>query len=279
MSGTLFVVATPIGNLEDLAPRARQTLGNVDVIAAEDTRRTRRLLSHFGIKTPLLALHEHNEDEQAETLVTRLLEGESIALVSDAGTPLVSDPGFRLVQAAHRERIRVSPVPGASATTAALSVAGLPTDRFVFEGFLPPRQRARRERLAGLVDETRTMVFYESVHRIQDCLDDMIATLGADRGAFVGRELTKMHEQTVNANLGELAAMILSAEIVQKGEFVIVVAGASERAPTSIDIDRLLVELADKLPGKEVAKVLARATGEKRNALYARLLELGKERE
>ena len=145
MSGTLFVVATPIGNLEDLAPRARQTLGDVDVIAAEDTRRTRRLLSHFGIKTPLLALHEHNEDEQAGTLVARLLEGESIALVSDAGTPLVSDPGFRLVQAAHRERIRVSPVPGASAATAALSVAGLPTDRFSFEGFLPAKQAARRQ--------------------------------------------------------------------------------------------------------------------------------------
>ena len=279
MSGTLFVVATPIGNLEDLAPRARQTLGDVDVIAAEDTRRTRRLLSHFGIKTPLLALHEHNEDEQAGTLVARLLEGESIALVSDAGTPLVSDPGFRLVQAAHRECVRVSPIPGASAATAALSVAGLPTDRFAFEGFLPARRNARRERIAGLASETRTMVFYESVHRIQDCLDDMSAAFGAGRVAYLGRELTKMHEQSVNASLGELVAMMRAGEIVQKGEFVLVVSGTSESAPTSIDIDRLLVELGDKLPGKEVAKVIARATGEKRNALYARLLELGRNRE
>ena len=276
MSGTLFVVATPIGNLEDLAPRARQTLGDVDVIAAEDTRRTRRLLSHFGIKTPLLALHEHNEDEQAGTLVARLLEGESIALVSDAGTPLVSDPGFRLVQAAHRERIRVSPVPGASAATAALSVAGLPTDRFSFEGFLPAKQAARRQRLAALASETRTMVFYESVHRIQDCLDDMCAAFGADRGGFLGRELTKMHEQMVNASVGEIADMLRAGDIVAKGEFVLVVSGTNETAPTSIDIDRLLVELADKLPGKEVAKVLARATGEKRNTLYRRLLEFRK---
>lgn len=278
MSGTLFVVATPIGNLEDFAPRARQTLGDVDVIAAEDTRRTRRLLSHFGIKTPLLALHEHNEDVQSETLITRLRAGESIALVSDAGTPLVSDPGFRLVQAAHRESIRVVPVPGASAVTTALSIAGLPTDRFSFEGFLPARQNARRERLAALASEARTMVFYESVHRIPDCLEDMVAALGADRGAFVGRELTKMHEQCVRASLGELREQVRAGEIVQKGEFVVVVAGASEPAPASIDIDHLLVELADKLPGKEVAKLLARATGEKRNSLYARLLELRKER-
>ena len=279
MSGTLFVVATPIGNLEDCAPRARQTLRDVDVIAAEDTRRTRRLLSHFGLKTPLLALHEHNEDVQAETLVSRLLAGEYIALVSDAGTPLVSDPGFRLVQAAHRESIRVSPGPGASAATTALSVAGLPTDRFSFEGFLPAKQNARRERLAVLANEARTMVFYESVHRIQDCLDDMISAYGAERAAFIGRELTKLHEQTVQASLGTLREQLRAGEIVQKGEFVLIVAGTSERAPASIDIDHLLVELADKLPGKEVAKVLARATGEKRNALYGRLLELRKGRE
>jgi 16S rRNA (cytidine1402-2'-O)-methyltransferase len=278
MSGTLFVVATPIGNLEDLAPRARRTLGDVDVIAAEDTRRTRRLLSHFGLKTPLLALHEHNEDEQAEALVARLVAGESIALVSDAGTPLVSDPGFRLVQAAHRESVPVSPIPGASAATAALSIAGLPTDRFSFEGFLPARQRARRERLVALATEARTMVFYDSVHRIQDCLEDMIAAFGSERAAFLGRELTKLHEQSIRATLGELGGQVRTGEIVQKGEFVLVVAGTSERAPSSIDIDHLLLELADKLPGREVAKVLARATGEKRNSLYARLLELRKDR-
>ena len=276
MSGTLFVVATPIGNLEDLAPRARQTLGDVDLIAAEDTRRTRRLLSHFGIKTPLMALHEHNENEQADKLVARLAAGESLALVSDAGTPLVSDPGFRLVQAAHREGIPVSPIPGASAVTAALSVAGLPTDRFSFEGFLPARQGARRERLAALASEARTMVFYESVHRIQACIDDMIAAFGADRAAFLGRELTKLHEQPVHAMLGSLGELLRTGEIVQKGEFVLVVAGSGKRTQTSIDVDHLLVELADKLPGKEVARLLARATGEKRNSLYARLLELRK---
>jgi 16S rRNA (cytidine1402-2'-O)-methyltransferase len=279
MIGTLFVVATPIGNLDDLTPRARQTLAAVDLIAAEDTRHTRRLLSHFGLKTPLIAVHEHNESEVADRLAAELQAGKSVALVSDAGTPLVSDPGYRLVDAAHKAGIRVSPIPGASAVTAALSAAGLPTNRFCFEGFLPARPGARREALAQLADETRTLVFYESVHRIAECLDDMVDVFGAARAAFLGRELTKLHEQTTRLSLGELRAQLEHGDIPRKGEFVLVVAGASEPARTSIDVDRLLVELADKLPGKEVAKILSRATDEKRNVLYARLLELKKRAE
>ncbi|NIV17029.1 MAG: 16S rRNA (cytidine(1402)-2'-O)-methyltransferase [Woeseiaceae bacterium] len=276
MSGTLFIVATPIGNLEDLSPRARQTLAAVDLIAAEDTRHTGRLLSHFGVKTRLLALHEHNEDQQSARLVEVLQGGKSVALVSDAGTPLLSDPGYRLVRAAHDAGIAVSPIPGASAITAALSVAGLPTDRFCFEGFLPVKSRARRDALRALASETRTMVFYESVHRVRDSLADMIEIFGADRSAFIGRELTKMHEQCVSASLREILARLESKDIVEKGEYVVAVAGTGTVAESSIDIDHLLVELADKLPGKELARILAKATGVKRNTLYRRLLELRK---
>jgi 16S rRNA (cytidine1402-2'-O)-methyltransferase len=178
MSGTLFIVATPIGNLEDLAPRARQTLANVDLIAAEDTRHTGRLLSHFGIKTPLLAMHDHNEETIAEKLVAELASGKSIALVSDAGTPLVSDPGYRLVKATHEAGIAVSPIAGASAVVAAISAAGLPSNRFCFEGFLPAKKKARGDALAELVNEPRTMIFYESVHRITDTLGDLVTAFG-----------------------------------------------------------------------------------------------------
>jgi 16S rRNA (cytidine1402-2'-O)-methyltransferase len=274
MSGTLFIVATPIGNLEDLSPRARQTLADVDLVAAEDTRHTGRLLSNFGVKRPLLSLHEHNEEQQVTRLIEALQSGKSVALVSDAGTPLVSDPGYRLVRAAHENGVTVSPIPGPSALTAALSVAGLATDRFCFEGFLPAKKKARRDALKALANETRTMVFYESVHRIRDSLDDMIGVFGDDRQAFIGRELTKMYEQCISASLGGLLEQLESKAIAEKGEYVLAVAGTDVVAESSIDIDHLLVELADKLPGKEVAKVLARATGAKRNTLYQRLLEL-----
>jgi len=274
MSGTLFVVATPIGNLDDLAPRARQTLVTADLIAAEDTRHTGRLLSHFGIKTRLLALHDHNEAELTESLIAELANGKIIALVSDAGTPLVSDPGYRLVQAAHRSGISVSPVPGPSALTAALSAAGLPTDRFCFEGFLPAKKKARRDALENLVNEPRTMIFYESVHRIEKAFEDLVEIFGAGRPAFVGRELSKLYEQCVHGRLDELLDQIVSGTIPDKGEFVIVVGGSTVARTSSIDIDRLLVELAGKLPGKEVARILSHATGEKRNALYERLLAL-----
>jgi 16S rRNA (cytidine1402-2'-O)-methyltransferase len=187
MSGILFVVATPIGNLEDLTPRARQTLAEVSLIAAEDTRHSGRLLMHIGCKTRLMALHDHNEEKVVHRLIETLQGGDNVALVSDAGTPLVSDPGFRLVRAAHEHGITVSPIPGASAVTAALSAAGIPTDRFCFEGFAPAKRAARVDWLENLVDQRRTLIIYESVHRIGDCLADMVAVFGAERRAFIGR--------------------------------------------------------------------------------------------
>ena len=276
MSGTLFIVATPIGNLEDLTPRARQALAEVDLIAAEDTRHTGRLLSHIGVKTRLLALHDHNEEQAVSGVIAALQSGQSVALVSDAGTPLVSDPGYRLVRAAHQSGIVVSPIPGVSAVTAALSVAGLPTDRFCFEGFLPPKKVARSNMLDALAHETRTLVFYESVHRIAETLDDMCRVFGEERAAFIGRELTKMHEQCVQETLGSLKHKIDDGTIVGKGEFVVVVAGAPKSDEASIDVDRMLLELADHLPAKDAAKITATISGAKRNALYERLLELKK---
>lgn len=274
MSGTLFIVATPIGNLDDLSPRARQTLADVDVIAAEDTRRTGRLLSHFGVKTRLLALHDHNEADRARALIHELEAGKSVALVSDAGTPLISDPGYRLVQAAHEAGITVSPVPGPSALTAALSVAGLPTDRFCFEGFLPAKRKARRDALAALVAERRTMVFYESVHRIGESLADMVDAFGETRQAFIARELSKLHEQLALAPLGSLLHRVADDEISAKGEFVIAVAGNPEPGESALDADRLLAELAGKLPDKEVARIAATLTGQRKNELYRRLLAM-----
>jgi len=274
MSGTLYVVATPIGNLEDLTPRARQTLAQVDLIAAEDTRHTGRLLSHLGVKTPLLALHDHNEEQAVARVVVALEAGKSVALVSDAGTPLISDPGFRLVRAAHRSGIIVSPIPGASAVTAALSAAGLPTDRFCFEGFLPAKKAARREALESLATEPRTLVFYESVHRIAATLADMRQAFGDARNAFIGRELTKMHEQCAQGSLANLSDRVDDGTIVGKGEFVIVVAGVEASPGSSIDVDRLLQLLGERLSAKDAARVAAEISGEKKNALYERLLEI-----
>jgi len=276
MSGTLYIVATPIGNLDDLTPRARQTLADVDLIAAEDTRHTGRLLFSIGVKTPQKALHDHNESRVVPTLIRALSAGKSVALVSDAGTPLVSDPGYRLVAAAHENGITVSPIPGASAVTAALSAAGLPTDRFCFEGFLPSKRTARAEFLRSVSSETRTLVFFESVHRIRDSLDDMAAILGDDRRAFVGRELSKLHEQCVQGTLASLCDAIEADEIPGKGEFVVVVHGAEHEADSSIDADLLLTELTAVLPGKQAAEITARVTGQKKNAMYRRMLELTK---
>jgi 16S rRNA (cytidine1402-2'-O)-methyltransferase len=274
MSGTLFVVATPIGNLEDLSPRARRTFAEVDLIAAEDTRHTGRLLSHLGVKTRQIALHEHNEARATQALIEQLKNGKSVALASDAGTPLVSDPGFRLVQAAHASGITVSPVPGPSAVTAALSVSGLPTDRFVFEGFPPAKPAARRKWLQARATDSRTLLFFEAVHRIGATLADMVELFGADRDAFIGREMTKLHEQLRHARLGELLDEVGDGTIVLKGEFVVAVHGAGDISPSSIDADRLLEELGAVLPPKKAAAIAARVTGEKRNALYQRLLEI-----
>ena len=268
-SGTLFIVATPIGNLGDLSPRAQQTLREVAAICAEDTRRSGQLLAHFGIATPLVALHEHNEEAIAQRIVARLQAGESLALVSDAGTPLVSDPGFRLVRAARAAGVKVSPVPGPSALVAALSVAGLPSDRFTFEGFLPAKASARRERLAALAGEPRTLVFYESSHRIEESLADLRAAFGDDRPAVLARELTKLFETVLDGTLADLHARVAADADQRKGEFVLVVQGVGE------DVDAKLAEgrrvhaiLARQLPPSTAAKLAAEITGAPRKALY-----------
>ena len=276
MSGTLFIVATPIGNLEDLTPRARQTLASVDLVAAEDTRHTGRLLSTIGAKPALMALHDHNEERASRGIIEALIGGKDVALVSDAGTPLVSDPGFRLVRAAHERDVTVVPLPGASAVTVALSAAGLPTDRFCFEGFPPAKAAARRKWLQELSTEPRTMVLYESVHRIEECLADLVDVFGADRMAFVGRELTKLHEQCVRAPLGDLQGRVSSGDIAGKGEFVIAVAGSVNEDSPAVDAERMLELLAGKLSAKDAARITAELTGLKKNALYERVLELQK---
>lgn len=268
-TGTLFVVATPIGNLGDISPRALDTLRSVAGICAEDTRRSGQLLSHFGISTPLLALHEHNEDAIAARIVVRLQGGESLALVSDAGTPLVSDPGFRLVQAARAAGVKVSPVPGASALIAALSVAGLPSDRFAFEGFLPAKPNARRERMQALAAETRTLIFYESSHRIEDTLADMVQAFGGQRRAVLARELTKLFETVLDGTLAQLQARVEVDADQRKGEFVLLVHGAEDDADARIiEGRRLYARLSQHLPPSTAAKLAAELSGAPRKALY-----------
>ncbi|KAF1691516.1 16S rRNA (cytidine(1402)-2'-O)-methyltransferase [Pseudoxanthomonas koreensis] len=265
----LHVVATPIGNLGDLSPRAQQVLRDVAAICAEDTRRSGQLLAHFGIGTPLLALHEHNEQQLAERLVARLLAGDSLALVSDAGTPLVSDPGYRLVRAARAAGVKVSPVPGPSALIAALSVAGLPSDRFAFEGFLPAKASARRERLAELAGEPRTLVFYESAHRIGESLADLRAAFGDDRPAVLARELTKLFETALDGTLADLHARVEADPDQRKGEFVLVVQGMGEDADATLaEGRRVHAILAKQLPPSTAAKLAAEITGAPRKALY-----------
>ncbi|MGB9429346.1 MAG: 16S rRNA (cytidine(1402)-2'-O)-methyltransferase [Gammaproteobacteria bacterium] len=275
-TGTLYVVATPIGNLDDLSLRAQQTLAEVDLIAAEDTRHTAVLLNHFGIHTPLLSLHDHNEAQRTPGLIEKLLAGQSVALVSDAGTPLISDPGFNLVRAARKAGIGVTPVPGPSALIAALSVSGLPTDRFVFEGFLPQKAAARRARLAELAGEARTLIFYESVHRLEDSLADMAQVFSGQRPAVIARELTKLHETVREATLAELAAWVKSDPDACKGEVVLTVAGApaSETSMMTLDAEFVLRILLQELPVKQAAALAARITGVKRNALYKKALGL-----
>ncbi|MFP7724089.1 16S rRNA (cytidine(1402)-2'-O)-methyltransferase [Lysobacter sp. D1-1-M9] len=267
--GTLHIVATPIGNLGDLSPRALEILRTVAAICAEDTRHTRQLLSHFGLERPLLALHQHNEEAQAAQLVTRLQAGDSLALVSDAGTPLVSDPGFRLVRAARAAGVRVSPLPGACAAIAALSVAGLPSDRFVFEGFLPARASARRERLARLAAEPRTLIFYESAHRIEEALADMATAFGAARPAVLARELTKLFETVLDGDLAELRERVAADPNQRRGEFVLIVEGAGDDADAKlIEGRRLYAKLSEHLPPSTAAKLAAELSGAPRKGLY-----------
>lgn len=266
--GTLHVVATPIGNLGDLGARALDVLRSVDAICAEDTRHTRQLLSHFGIDQTLVALHQHNEDAQSAQLVARLVAGQSLALVSDAGTPLVSDPGFRLVRAARAAGVRVSPVPGACAAIAALSVAGIAADRFAFEGFLPAKGGARRERLAGLVAEPRTLIFYEASHRIEETLADLVAIFG-ERRAVVARELTKLFETVLDGPLPQLHAAVAADPNQRRGEFVLIVEGAPEDGDAALaEGRRVYAKLCEHMKPSQAAKVAADLTGAPRKALY-----------
>lgn len=270
-TGRLDVIATPIGNLADLSARAREALAGADVIAAEDTRHTGALLASCGISRPLLALHDHNEKSRVAGIVARLQQGETVALVSDAGTPLLSDPGFALVRAAAAAGVEVRAIPGPSAITAALSVAGLPTDRFVFEGFLPASAAARRKRLAELVAETRTLVLFEAPHRLAALLEDLCASLGAARPAVIARELTKTFERVYRGTLGELRQQAATDANLQRGELVVLVGGAAPADAGDGDralLARLLPLLTAELPPARAAAIAARLTGVARDEVY-----------
>jgi 16S rRNA (cytidine1402-2'-O)-methyltransferase len=276
-AGVLYVVATPIGNLDDISSRARATLASVGVVAAEDTRRTRHLLEHLGVTASLLALHEHNETGRVEEILERLLAGESVALVSDAGTPLISDPGFRLVAAARDRGLNVTAIPGCCAAVAALSIAGLPTNRFHFEGFLPVRAGARRARLQEMGHYPDTMVFYEAVHRITETLDDLVSAFGETRQAFVGRELTKLHETSYPGTLAAVRAGLAADPGGGKGEFTIVTAGAAAPAPARQELERIVSILAAELPAAQAAALAARLTGFSRRDAYQLALRAGRD--
>lgn len=267
--GSLWVVATPIGHRDDLSARAIETLRAVAVIAAEDTRHSRPLLQHHGIATPLIALHEYNERDAVDAIVRRLTGGESVALISDAGTPLISDPGFRLVRAARAAGVRCIPVPGACAAIAALSVGGLPSDRFVFEGFLPPKSAARRNRLQELAGDARTLIIYESSHRVAESLADMCEVFGGEREAVLARELTKMFETVIGEPLAQLAARVAADPDQQRGECVILLAGRGEATDAKLAEGlRVFAILREELPPAKAAKLAAAITGAPRKELY-----------
>ena len=268
-TATLYVVATPLGNLGDMVPRAVEVLQTVDVIAAEDTRRSRPLLQHFGIDTALVAYHDHSDARTVERLMGTLRGGGSLALISDAGTPLISDPGYRLVDAATAEGIRVVPIPGASALIAALSVAGLPSDRFIFEGFLPAKTHGRRAVFDALKREPRTLIFYEAPHRLLDCIEDVVAVLGESRTVVLARELTKMHETVLRMPATELRDRVAADRNQQRGECVLLVAGyQGDDSGLRDDVIAALDVLRAELPLKQAAALCARITGAKKNQLY-----------
>ncbi len=273
-TGRLYVVATPIGNLGDITLRAVEVLKRVDLIAAEDTRHTAGLLSHLGIDAKTLSFHEHNERQRSQQLVELLLAGKEIALVSDAGTPLICDPGYRIVSACRERGVDVIPLPGASAVIAALSASGLPTDRFLFEGFLPRTQVKRRKRLQQLIDFPSTLVFYESPHRILHCLDDMRSLFGEDRRVVVARELTKRYETIIDQPLGRLLQTMTADNNQQRGEFVVMVAASENRVTLPGSVERVLQILADEMPPNQAARVAARISGQPKRELYQLLLKM-----
>ncbi|MCQ4254277.1 16S rRNA (cytidine(1402)-2'-O)-methyltransferase [Stutzerimonas stutzeri] len=274
--GTLYVVATPIGNLEDISARALRVLGDVALIAAEDTRHSSRLMAHFGIQTPLAACHEHNERDEGSRFIGRLQAGDDVALISDAGTPLISDPGYHLVRQARAAGIAVVPVPGACALIAALSAAGLPSDRFIFEGFLPAKTAARCTRLEALKEEPRTLIFYEAPHRILESLCDFEAIFGGARVAVLGRELTKTFETLKGLPLAELRAWVEADSNQQRGECVLLVEGWQAppgESAVSTEALRVLDLLLAEMPLKRAAAIAADITGVRKNLLYQAALE------
>ncbi|PPB87046.1 16S rRNA (cytidine(1402)-2'-O)-methyltransferase [Acinetobacter soli] len=275
MSAQLFVVATPIGHLDDMTYRAIETLKSVSLVAAEDTRQSAQLFKHYNITTPLTACHDHNENHKINELIQRLKAGENIALISDAGTPLISDPGFKLVRAAQEHKIRVVPVPGACAAVAALSAVGLPSDRFSFEGFLPSKSSQRMLQLEKLKDETQTLIFYEAPHRILDCVKDMMQVFGAERPVGFAREITKTFETIKKMSLGELVSFVEHDHNQQKGEIVLIIGGNPvEKDMEQEKLDQLLTRLLQDLSVKAASQLAADLTGIKKKIAYQRALEL-----
>ena len=271
LTGILYIVATPIGNLQDITQRALDTFAQVDLIAAEDTRHSGLLLSHYGIKKPFFALHDHNEQEKAHILVEKLKQGSNIALISDAGTPLISDPGFHLVRQCREAGIRVVPLPGACAAITALCASGIASDRFCFEGFLPAKSKARKDKLENIAEEDRTLIFYESTHRILDTLEDMQSVLGEERYIVLAREITKTWETITGNMIKNLREWLLEDPNRTKGEMVLIVEGkpkSDNNDEISPQAMKALELIAEELPLKKAAAIVAELYGYKKNALY-----------
>ncbi len=279
MIGELYLVATPIGDMTDITPRALGILSTVDVVAVEDKRRSSRLFSHFGIKTPMISYHDHSEEKQVKKIIDELLCGKSVALISDAGTPLISDPGYKLVNAAKDKSIKVSPVPGPCALIAAISASGLPSDRFIFEGFLPPKSIARITKIQNISADSRTIIFYEAPHRILETLIDMIKVIGPSRKIVLARELTKTYETFISGTLESVLEIIEKDLNQQKGEIVIVLAGAdsSEEKIETQDSKRILSVLLEELPLKQAVSLGSKITGIQKNIFYKLALDLKKQ--
>ncbi len=277
IKGALYIVATPIGNLGDLSPRAKSVLENVDLIVAEDTRHSKPMLNQFGIETKIHAYHDHNERKQTPVLIQQLQDGASIALISDAGTPLICDPGYHLVLAAHAAELQVIPIPGSSALISALSAAGLSSEKFIFEGYLPARKIARQQRLQLLKDETRTLVFYEVPHRIFASMEATITCFGGQRQAVIAKEITKLHEKIRRGTLAELMRWLHSDKDLSKGEFVIVIQGAKEISLDKLEARRILKILLADRTFKEAIRLTSEITRGKKNDIYKLALELKKD--
>jgi len=271
-NNALYIVATPIGNLEDMTFRAVQVLKKVDIIAAEDTRHSAKLLQHFGVETPVVAYHDHSQEQQTARLLDRLQQGESVALISDAGTPLISDPGYRLVSSARQQGVSVIPIPGSCAVIAALSASGMPSDRFCFEGFLPAKANARITRLEALVNDERTLIFYESPHRIQEALRAMAEVFGSQRQVVLARELTKAFETFIAGDFSQLQAILAQDANQLRGEMVVLVQGKEkqDKVHESLDekVTQMMAIMLAELPVKQAAGLVAKITGVKKNRLY-----------